>query len=160
MNSEQKEKKCLQHEKIFERDSRRLKIYQVFAVLILLSFILYNLKLCGTVEGQSTEVKQILNGITSTSWESPNGGNIFTENGQRVGSDTTPVVFVLVKEDYFEEMSGDTFHLIPYPSLETIYGYHVQNWKPYSVIFYDFQWNVIEDEPLYIRKRKLFKSKQ
>lgn len=158
MNSEQKEKKYQQQEKIFERDSKRLKIYQVFAALALLSFILYNIKLCGRVEGQSREVKLILNEIASTSWEYPNGGSVYNEDGQRVGSDTTQVIFVLVKEDYFEELHEDTFHLIPYPTVEAIYGYHVQNWKPYSVVFYDFQWNIIEDEPLYIRKRKLFKK--
>lgn len=141
----------------FEKDERMVTIKNI---LVILSLLAVSILTCHKVKAQSREVKQILNSIASTSWEYPNGGNLFTENGQRVGSDTTPVVFVLVKEDYFEEMSGDTFHLIPYPSLETIYGYHVQNWKPYSVIFYDFQWNVIEDEPLYIRKRKLFKSKQ
>ena len=141
----------------FEKDERMVTIKNI---LVILSLLAVSFLTCHKVKAQSREVKQILNSIASTSWEYPNGGNLFTENGQRVGSDTTPVVFVLVKEDYFEEMSGDTFHLIPYPSLETIYGYHVQNWKPYSVIFYDFQWNVIEDEPLYIRKRKLFKSKQ
>lgn len=138
----------------FDKDEM---IVNIKTGLILLAIVLVTVLTCNRLTGQSTEVEQILNGINSTNWEYPNGGNIFTEDGQR-GSDTTPVIFVLVKEDYYEEMNGDTFHLIPYPTVEAIYGYHVQNWKPYKVIFYDFEWNILEEEPLYIRKRKLFKK--
>lgn len=155
MNSEQKLKET---EKAIKRNSKRLNLFRTLAIIALVAYIIFNYKLCNTIYGQSMEVKQILNDINSTSWEYPNGGNMFTENGQRVGSDTTPVTFVLVKEDYFEELHEDTFELIPYPSVEAIYGYYVQNWKPYSVVFYDFKWNVIEDEPLYIKRRKLFKK--
>ena len=142
----------------FDKDERMVKIKTILVILFLLAVSFLT---CHKAISQSTEVRQILvnmDDISSSSWKYPNGGNIFTEDGQRVGSDTTPVIFVLVKESYYEEMSGDTFHLIPYPSLETIYGYHVQNWKPYSVVFYDIQWNVIEEEPLYIKRRKLFKK--
>lgn len=148
----------MNHNNQFDKDERMVIIKNILVILFLLGV---NIFTCHKIKAQSTEVRQILinmDDISSSSWKYPNGGNIFTEDGQRVGSDTTPVIFVLVKESYYEEMSGDTFHLIPYPSLETIYGYHVQNWKPYSVVFYDIQWNVIEEEPLYIKRRKLFKK--
>lgn len=142
----------------FDKDERMVKIKITLVILFLLGVSIFA---CHKVKAQSTEVRQILinmDDISSSSWKYPNGGNIFTEDGQRVGSDTTPVIFVLVKESYYEEISGDTFNLISYPTVEAIYGYYIQNWKPYSVIFYDFEWNVIEEEPLYIRKRKLFKK--
>lgn len=156
MNSQEHQKRYEKNQQVFERDSRRLKIYRVITVIVLIMFLILNVKLCGTVEGQSVEVKNILNSIASSSWTYPNGGNMYTENGVKSNSDTTEVIYVLLKEDYLEEIY-DTIHRIPYPYLETIYGYYVQNWKPYSVIFYDSKWNIIE-EPLFIRKRKLFKK--
>lgn len=94
-----------------------------------------------------------------------NQNNQFDKDEQMVTIKTILVILFLLGVSIFtcykvkahEEMNEDTFHLVPYPSLETTYGYHVQNWKPYSVVFYDSEWNVVED-PLYIKRRKLFKK--
>lgn len=73
-------------------------------------------------------------------------------------SDTIEVVYVIIKEDFIERIdASDNIDTIPFVYLETIYGYHVQNWRPYNVTFYDLDWNIIQD-PIHIKKRKLFKK--
>ena len=120
--------------------------------------IFYLLFLTINLSAQVTDVKHLFNDLTITSWVYPNGGNMFTEDGQRVGSDTTEVIYVVIEEDFYEQVEGNQVDTIYYPTLKSFYGYHVQNWKPYNVVFYDLNWNVIHD-PIHIKKRKL-KSKQ
>ena len=87
--------------------------------------------------------------------------NLFSEEFNLLdkhGSDTTEVIYVVIEEDFYESVMGNQVDTIYYPALKSFYGYHVQNWKPYNVVFYDLNWNIIHD-PIHIKKRKLFKNK-
>lgn len=73
-------------------------------------------------------------------------------------SDTIEVVYVIIKEDFIERIdASDNIDTIPFVYLETIYGYHVQDWRTYTMKHFDINWNPIE-EPVYIKRRKLFKK--
>ena len=85
--------------------------------------------------------------------------NLFSEEFNLLdkhGSDTTEVIYVVLEEDFYEQVENNQVDTIYYPTLKSFYGYHVQNWKPYSVVFYDLNWNIIH-EPIHIKKRKLKK---
>lgn len=107
-------------------------------VLIVCLFLSFN------IYGQFVDTKNLFSG--------------FIEPLDEKGSDTTEVIYVVLEEDFYEQVEANQVDTIYYPLLKSFYGYHVQNWRPYNVVFYDLNWNIIQD-PIHIKKRKL-KSKQ
>ena len=118
--------------------------------------ILYLLLLTVNLNAQVTDLKHSFDNIynsdgvvTVTPW--------LRTVEETKNSDTTEVIYVVIEEDFYEQVEGNQVDTIYYPALKSFYGYHVQNWKPYNVVFYDLNWNIIHD-PIHIKKRKLFKK--
>lgn len=125
-----------------------------------MKFLPYLLLLTVNLSAQVTDVKHSFDNIYNsdgvvTVTEAPWIPHVESVD-ERV-SDTTEVIYVVIEEDFYEQVKGNQVDTIYYPALKTFYGYHVQNWKPYNVVFYDLNWNIIQD-PIHIKKRKLFKK--
>lgn len=140
MTSEEQEKIYQQNQKTFERDQRRFNRFKIIAFVFIMASLF---GLCTTLKGQFVDTKNLF--------------SEFIEPLDDKGSDTTEVIYVVLEEDFYEQLNGTQVDTIYYPLLKSFYGYHVQNWKPYNVVFYDLNWNIIHD-PIHIKKRKLFKK--